>query len=128
MSRTIGYIRVSTAEQDVEKNKNDVLRLANNLKLGTVEWVEEKVSGTKNWRERELGKVLSELEAGDTVIVPELSRLGRSTLQILEIMQLAKEKNIAVHAPPRPIAWTLIGIDPFLPMKNEPESARQEVF
>ncbi len=100
------FLLASKAEQDVEKNKNDVLRLANNLKLGTVEWVEEKVSGTKNWRERELGKVLSELEAGDTVIVPELSRLGRSTLQILEIMQLAKEKNIAVHAPPPPYRAT----------------------
>lgn len=98
MSRIIGYLRVSTLDQDAEKNKDDILRLANNLKLGNVEWVEEKVSGTKNWRERELGRVLGNLEAGDTVIVSELSRLGRSTLQILEIMQLAKEKNIAVHA------------------------------
>ncbi|MBV5327415.1 MAG: recombinase family protein [Chlorobium sp.] len=107
MARTIGYLRVSTAEQDVEKNKGDILKLANDLKLGHVEWIEEKVSGTKDWKKRELGLVFSALHEGDTVIVSELSRLGRSTLQILEIMKEAKEKGIAVHAVKG--AWTLNG-------------------
>jgi DNA invertase Pin-like site-specific DNA recombinase len=98
MGQTIGYLRVSTVDQDVEKNKADILSLANIKKLGHVEWVEEKVSGTKNWRERRFGQVFSTLQKGDTVIVSELSRLGRSTLQILEIMKEAKEKEIAVHA------------------------------
>lgn len=98
MTRTIGYLRVSTVEQDLEKNKADILSLANHKKLGHVEWVEEKVSGIKDWRKRKLGKVLKNLKKGDTIIVPELSRLGRSTLQILEIMKLAKERGIAVHA------------------------------
>ncbi len=98
MSRTIGYLRVSTIDQDLEKNKADILNLANDKKLGQVEWIKEKVSGTKDWRKRELGEVFSTLEKGDTVIVSELSRLGRSTLQILEIMKEAKENGIAVHA------------------------------
>ena len=97
-ARCIGYLRVSTAEQDVEKNKADILKLANDKKIGNVDWVEEKVSGTKSWRKRKLGEVFETLKAGDTIIVSELSRLGRSTLQILEIMKLAKERNIAVHA------------------------------
>lgn len=98
MARTIGYLRVSTAEQDLEKNKADILKLANEKQLGHVEWIEEKVSGTKDWKTRGLGEAFSTLEEGDTVIVSELSRLGRSTLQILEIMKHAKEKGIAVHA------------------------------
>ncbi len=98
MSRTIGYLRVSTADQDLDKNKADILKLANDKKLGHVEWVEEKVSGVKDWKKRELGKAFTELQAGDTVIVSELSRLGRSTLQILEIMKMAKENDIGVHA------------------------------
>jgi DNA invertase Pin-like site-specific DNA recombinase len=97
-ARTIGYLRVSTVEQDLEKNKADILHLANDKRLGPVEWVEEKVSGVKDWRKRRLGEVLPTLQAGDTIIVPELSRLGRSTLQILEIMQEAKGRGIAVHA------------------------------
>ncbi|MCK5604143.1 recombinase family protein [Candidatus Pacearchaeota archaeon] len=98
MARVIGYLRVSTVDQDTEKNKADILKLANDKKLGHVEWVEEKVSGIKDWKKRKLGAVLKELSAGDTILVPELSRLGRSTLQILEIMKLAKENNIAVHS------------------------------
>jgi DNA invertase Pin-like site-specific DNA recombinase len=98
MSRTIGYLRVSTSEQDLEKNKSDILNLSNTKRLGTVDWVEEKVSGTKNWKERKLGEVFNTLNSGDTIIVSELSRLGRSTLQILEIMKEAKERDIAVHA------------------------------
>lgn len=96
--RTIGYLRVSTADQDLEKNKADILHLANERRLGPVEWVEEKVSGVKDWRKRRLGEALASLQAGDTLIVPELSRLGRSTLQILEVMQVARERGISVHA------------------------------
>lgn len=56
------------------------------------------MSGVKDWQKRKFGEVFETLKAGDTVIVPELSRLGRSTLQILEIMKQAKERNINVHA------------------------------
>ncbi len=99
MGRVIGYLRVSTIDQDTEKNKADIRKLLDEKGIvGKIEWIEEKVSGVKDWKKRQLGKVLPELQEGDCLIVPELSRLGRSTLQILEIMQLAKEKNIAVHA------------------------------
>lgn len=107
MARTIGYLRVSTTDQDLEKNKADILKLANDKQLGHVEWVEEKVSGTKDWRKRELGAAFGTLSEGDTVIVSELSRLGRSTLQILEIMKEAKERGVAVHAVKG--AWSLNG-------------------
>jgi DNA invertase Pin-like site-specific DNA recombinase len=98
MARTIGYLRVSTVEQDVEKNKADIALLANEKSLGRVEWVEEKISGVKDWKKRKFGEVFGTLKKGDAVVVSELSRLGRSTLQILEIMQQAKKKGIAVHA------------------------------
>lgn len=107
MGRTIGYLRVSTADQDLDKNRADILALANEKKLGNVDWVEEKVSGVKDWRKRRLGEVFGTLKKGDVVIVSELSRLGRSTLQILEIMKEAKERGIAVHAVKG--AWSLNG-------------------
>ena len=98
-NKVVGYLRVSTQDQDLEKFKSEILRLANDKGLpGPVEWVEEKVSGNMEWRKRKLGDLLNSLSDGDTVIVPELSRLGRSTLQILEIMRLAKENGIAVHS------------------------------
>jgi DNA invertase Pin-like site-specific DNA recombinase len=96
--RTIGYLRVSTNDQDLEKNKADILHLANERRLVPVDWVEEKISGTVHWQKRKLGEVMATLQSGDTIIVSELSRLGRSTLQILEVMKEAKERDIAVHA------------------------------
>jgi DNA invertase Pin-like site-specific DNA recombinase len=96
--RVIGYLRVSTQMQDLQKNKSDILMLANSKGLGRVEWIEEKVSGTLDWHKRKIGEVMNSLKAGDVVIVSELSRLGRSALQILEIMKIATEKKIEVYA------------------------------
>ncbi len=97
-ARTIGYLRVSTIDQDLEKNKADILNLANEKVLGNVTWVEEKVSGAKNWRERKIGEVMEGLENGDRLIVSELSRLGRSMLQIMEILSIAQEKRVSLYA------------------------------
>lgn len=93
-SRTVAYLRVSTSDQDLEKNKADILHFANDKKLGHVQWVEETVSGRISWRKRALGQVLGELETGDNLIVSELSRLGRSMLQCMEILSIATDKGI----------------------------------
>jgi DNA invertase Pin-like site-specific DNA recombinase len=50
--KTTAYLRVSTFQQDLEKNKGEILRLANEKKLGNVEFVEEKVSGKISWKKR----------------------------------------------------------------------------
>jgi DNA invertase Pin-like site-specific DNA recombinase len=97
-NRVIGYLRVSTKEQDLEKNKSEILHLANDKKLKHVEWVEEKVSGTKHWKTRKHGETIYELTDGDTIIVSELSRLGRSLLQILEILEHCRNKSIRIYA------------------------------
>jgi len=96
--KTVSYLRVSTVEQDLEKNKADILKYCNDNKLGNVEFIEEKVSGTKNWRQRKVADVINNLKPGDNLIVSELSRLARSTLQILEILDIARKKNINIHA------------------------------
>lgn len=105
--KVVGYLRVSTQDQDLEKNKGDILSFANDRRLGVVDWVEEKVSGVKSWRRRELGKLVDTLTAGDWLIVPELSRLGRSTLDILDCLAVLKEKGVNVYAIKG--AWQLNG-------------------
>jgi DNA invertase Pin-like site-specific DNA recombinase len=97
-NKTVAYLRVSTAEQDLEKNKSDILHLANEKNFGKVEFVEERVSGKKSWKERKIKNIIEELGAGDHLIVPELSRLGRSMLEIMEILSIAKEKGISIYA------------------------------
>lgn len=98
MSKTIAYLRVSTIEQDLEKNKADILFLANEKNLGQVQFVEETVSGRISWKKRKIAQVLEELEKGDTLLVSELSRIGRSMLEIMEVLSIAMEKKIKVYA------------------------------
>lgn len=97
-SRTVAYLRVSTADQDLEKNKSDILHLANDKALGPVEWVEEQVSGSVSWRKRQIAQVLDELREGDALIVSELSRLGRSMLECMEILSIASQKRVNLYA------------------------------
>lgn len=55
MLRTIAYLRVSTFDQNLEKNKADILHLSNDKHLGKVEFIEKKVSGKVAWRQRKIG-------------------------------------------------------------------------
>ena len=95
---TIAYLRVSTNDQDLEKNKAAILGLANDKNLGQVQWVEETASGRISWKKRKIAVVIDELSAGDTLIVSELSRLGRSMLECMEILSIAFEREINIYA------------------------------
>ena len=96
--KTIGYLRVSTGAQELEKNKADILSLANHNDLGKVQFVEEKVSGKVPWRQRRIAELLETLQTQDCLIVSELSRLGRSMLECMEILSIAAQKGINVYA------------------------------
>ena len=96
--KTIGYLRVSTIDQDLEKNKAEILFLANNKDLGKVVFVEEKASGKISWRKRKIAAVLEDLNEGDNLVVSELSRLGRSMLECMEVLSIATHKGIDVYA------------------------------
>ena len=96
--KTIAYLRVSTDDQDIEKNKFDILHLANEKGLGKVRWVEETITSRVSWKKRKIAQVIDELEQGDHLIVSELSRLGRSMLECMEILSIASQKGIHIYA------------------------------
>ena len=97
-AKAVGYLRVSTGEQELDKNKADILRLANDANLGRVRFVEEKISGKISWRKRKVAEILDELTKGDALIVSELSRLGRSMLECMEILSVALQKGVSVYS------------------------------
>lgn len=97
MNRNIAYLRVSTLEQDLEKNKYEILQLANDKNLGQVEFVEEKISGKTHWKQRKIGLLIQNLGRGDTLLLNEFSRLGRSMLECMEIISIATEKGIKIY-------------------------------
>ena len=94
-----GYCRVSTARQHEENQHFAIERFvsAHNLKIDC--WVEEKISSSKKLKERKLGKLLSKLQKDDILITTEISRLGRSLLEVMGILQTCLEKECQV--------WTL---------------------
>ena len=83
----IGYARVSTTDQNLERQL-DMLR-----QQGTEIIFQEKMTGTKRDRP-ELNRLLSHMAPGDTVIVESLSRLGRSTKDLIELVELMREKGV----------------------------------
>ena len=97
-TKTVGYLRVSTGDQELEKNKSDILHLANHLDLGRVSFVEEIVSGKVSWKKRKIAEIIAEFQKSDALIVSELSRLGRSMLECMEILSVAVEKRVRVYA------------------------------
>jgi len=94
---TYAYLRVSTDRQELENQKFEVLKYANENKLGNVEFVEETVSGRKSWKERKIGELIEELQQGDILIITELSRLGRSMLEIMELLSILLRKGVELH-------------------------------
>lgn len=95
---TYAYLRVSTNQQDVDNQRHGILEYANQRSLGHLEFVADSVSGQKRWRDRELGQLLTQTAiAGDIIIFAEISRMARSTLQVLEILECCMERELTVH-------------------------------
>jgi len=90
------YVRVSTGRQDHENQRFEILKFADQRKWIIEEWCEETVSGTKRYTDRLLGPLLDRLQKGDTLVVTEISRLGRSLMEIMTILNLLLEREIQV--------------------------------
>ena len=95
-----GYIRVSTSKQNVESQRDEILRYCNQNNIVIDEFIEEKISGVAKPSARLLGeKVLSRIGKGDIIIVTEISRLSRSifaTMSIISHVLLSNAKIILV--------------------------------
>lgn len=93
-----GYIRVSTDTQTVENQKLAIRNFCRYRRLHHVQWISETISGTKKPEKRKLGKLMEQIQENDTIIVTELSRLGRSLMMILDVLQELLEKKVRVIA------------------------------
>ena len=94
-----GYCRVSTNHQTEENQHFAIEKFvkANNLHIDI--WIEEKISSSKKLKHRRLGTLLKKLNSGDILITTEISRLGRSLLEVMGILQTCLEKGCQI--------WTL---------------------
>jgi len=91
-----GYVRVSTDMQTNENQKFEINNFCRRQDMKVGRWIEETISGAKEVKKRELGRLLEELAPGDVLICTELSRLGRSLFMIMEILNRCMEKEVQV--------------------------------
>lgn len=93
---TIGYIRVSSNKQTLEHQRFEIenFALKEGIKIDT--WIEEKISSRKALDKRKLGELLNNLQENDVLITCEISRLGRSLLEVMKILETCLNKNCQV--------------------------------
>ena len=92
-----GYIRVSTDKQTTENQRYELLKYADEKKLTIDRWIEETVSSTRALTDRKLGSLIETMHTGDTLLVSELSRLGRSLMEVMSILHTLMEKSVLVY-------------------------------
>lgn len=93
---TLGYIRVSSNRQTLEHQRFEIENFARREGLKIDKLVEEKISSRKTLDKRKLGKLLSNLQENDILITCEISRLGRSLLEVMKILETCLSKNCQV--------------------------------
>lgn len=100
MMKTVIFARVSTNVQEYDRQINELTVLAKLNGWSVEDVFAEKISGAKSNKERtELLNMVSYVEGNhiNKVLVTELSRLGRDTLQVLEVIQMLNEKGISLY-------------------------------
>ena len=96
--KTVAYLRVSTAQQDVRSQRLAILEYARQHDFRIDDFIEATASGQASEKRRRLDELLNGLQRGDRLIVSELSRLGRSLGQIVAILDALAKAGVAFVA------------------------------
>jgi DNA invertase Pin-like site-specific DNA recombinase len=96
--KTIAYIRVSKASQSIKSQKLAILDYAHKNKLTIDKFMQFTISSRKNSKERGIDALFKKLKPKDTLIVSELSRLGRSVGQVLQTVDKLVQNKINLIA------------------------------
>ena len=96
MGKIVAYLRASTDKQDLSHQKLELLEFARNKSLNIDAFIEITISSRKTSKQRRIDELLETLDDADTLIVTELSRLGRSTAEIIALVNAMVKRNIHV--------------------------------
>lgn len=91
-----GYIRVSTDKQDLANQKFEITNFAAANGFTIDGWIDETISGAKDYKKRALFPLMKRLKPGDRIVCAELSRLGRELMMIMEILRYCLEHGIEI--------------------------------
>lgn len=93
-SKTLAYLRVSTVKQELDNQRIEIEQYCSRNGLKVDDWIKVEISSRKSKKDRRIDDLLNQLKNGDTLIVSELSRLGRSLSEILEIVNGLIKKQV----------------------------------
>lgn len=86
MAKTVAYLRVSTDAQDLQSQRLEILERLMAEGARVDEWISMEISSRRSMDDRGITQLLASLSPGDMLVVAELSRLGRSLGQVVEIV------------------------------------------
>ena len=92
--KTVAYLRVSTRSQDLANQKLAILEFSQKRRFPIDPFIESRISSRQSPLERRIDEMLGTLEPGDRLLVSELSRLGRSLSQVIQIVETLVRRKI----------------------------------
>jgi len=96
--KTFIYTRVSTIAQDHEAQMIGITGYIGKHGITGYDLASDTISGATTWRGRLIAPMLESAQAGDLIIVAELSRIGRNTGDVLQFLAEAVKKGVRVVA------------------------------
>ena len=94
--KIIGYVRISTDKQDLDKQRHLLLEYAQENHLMIDEFIEVEISSRQDVGARRIDELQQKLQSGDILLVAELSRLGREMLQVLNIINSLSAQGVKI--------------------------------
>ena len=94
MEQILAYLRTSTNKQEISNQKLEILEFAHRKKIKIDAFIESTISSRKSPKQRRIDELLGKLNSGDTLIVTELSRLGRSTAEVISLVNALVESKV----------------------------------
>jgi len=96
--KVFAYLRVSTDRQDIANQRLEILTYANTHSMRIDEFIEVEISSRKDLLKRRISELLDKVGDGDVVIVAELSRIGRSIVEVINIVNELVKKKVRLIA------------------------------
>lgn len=98
MGKTYAYLRTSTDKQDLNHQKLEILEYARQHDLKVDEFVEIAMAAQKTPKQRRIDELMAKIQTADILVVSELSRLGRSTAEVIGLIGELIQRQIRVIA------------------------------
>ncbi len=95
----IAYLRVGTSNKELlEEQKDEIKRFASDHNIKVDKWITDVTVGKGKEEERNLDMVLDRMQKGDSLILSDISRLGRTLSEVMDIMGRCMEKGVQIYS------------------------------